>query len=93
MTQPRPLSRGNPAPRYPRFALRRGWEGEVVLRVRVTPSGEVDRVRVHISSGHALLDDSAVDAVRAWRFEPARRGDQPVMAVVRVPVLFRLQRG
>ncbi len=91
-TRPLPLSTGNPSPRYPRLALRRGWEGEVVLRVKVDATGCVARVRVHTSSGHDLLDDSAVEAVRAWRFYPARHGGQPVAAVVRVPVQFRLER-
>ncbi|NIQ92835.1 MAG: energy transducer TonB [Desulfuromonadales bacterium] len=92
-TRARPVSTGNPSPHYPLLALRRGWEGEVVLRVRVNSSGSVERIRVHTSSGYALLDDSAVDAVRFWRFRPARNGREPVAAVVRVPVLFRLQKG
>lgn len=62
----------------------------VLLRVAVSAAGEPERVALEQSSGHALLDDSALAAVRRWRFEPARLGPVAVASQVQVPVRFRL---
>ncbi len=81
----------NPPPRYPPAARRNGDEGTVMLRVLVTIDGAAARVELDRSSGSALLDGAAQDAVRGWRFVPARRGTQNVEDWVRVPVVFRLE--
>ncbi|MFA9462542.1 energy transducer TonB [Thiohalorhabdus sp. Cl-TMA] len=85
--------RDNPPPSYPLRARRRALEGTVQLRVRVSPKGEPLEVSVAESSGHAILDRTAKEAVRDWRFEPATRGGQPVEGTVKVPVRFRLSSG
>lgn len=41
----------NPAPEYPEQALERGWEGSVILRVKVLANGSPDTVSVKQSSG------------------------------------------
>ena len=82
---------GNPAPRYPQEARRRGQQGEVVLRVTITPVGEARRVRVLRSSGYDRLDEAAREAVTRWRFEPARRAGRPVEGLLDIPVVFRLE--
>jgi periplasmic protein TonB len=81
----------NPAPAYPFAARRRGQEGRVVLSVEVLPSGDAGAISVARSSGVASLDRAATDAVRRWRFRPARRDGRPVRATVRVPVRFALE--
>ena len=81
----------NPAPEYPRRARQLGHEGTVLLNVRVNPNGGVEEVKIAASSGHSLLDESALVSVKTWRFKPARRGDQPVAAWVRVPVRYTLE--
>lgn len=80
----------NPPPRYPPAARRNGHEGRVMLKVLVNPDGAPARVEVDQSSGSPLLDGAALDAVRGWRFVPARRGAQNVEGWVRVPLVFRL---
>lgn len=80
----------NPPPEYPRRARQLGFEGAVLLHVWVNPSGEVDHAEIAASSGYAVLDDSALRAVKGWRFKPARQGGQPVAALVQVPVRFAL---
>jgi protein TonB len=80
----------NPKPPYPLAARRRLQEGRVLLAVRVAADGTCAEVRLRQSSGHALLDDSALSTVRRWRFVPARRGDTPVETWVDVPISFRL---
>ncbi|MEX2558484.1 MAG: energy transducer TonB, partial [Pirellulales bacterium] len=80
----------NMPPVYPAEAQRNGWQGTVVLRVRVGETGRVRNVSVASSSGHTLLDAAAASAVRQWRFRPARLGGRPVETSVRLPVKFEL---
>lgn len=80
----------NPAPAYPSAARRLGLEGTVLLRVQVSASGAPQQVEIVQSSGIALLDEAALNAVKNWSFIPARRGDEPTAAAVEVPVRFRL---
>jgi protein TonB len=87
-----PRYRSNPAPEYPAAAKRRREEGEVRLRVTVSPDGRPLRVSLFRSSGHALLDQAAMDAVLRWTFEPARAAGEPVEDRVIVPVRFSLSR-
>jgi protein TonB len=63
----------NRPPSYPPMAARMGAEGTVQLLVRVSAAGVPDEVRVAASSGYALLDRTARDAVLLWRFRPAQR--------------------
>lgn len=81
----------NPPPVYPLWSRRRGEQGRAVLRVHVTAQGVADEVHLRNSSGHDRLDQAALEAVRQWRFVPARQGDRPVAAWVLVPILFSLE--
>ena len=81
----------NPAPRYPPAARRSGEQGTVTLRVLVTAEGLPSRVSVEKTSGSAHLDNAALEAVKGWRFTPARRGNEAVDGWVLVPIVFRLE--
>jgi len=81
----------NPKPRYPAIAKSRGWQGKVLLRVKVSAKGLSDSVAVEKSSGHEILDESAIEAVKEWRFIPAKRGETPVASSVIVPIVFTLR--
>lgn len=83
----------NPRPAYPEEALQEGWQGEVLLRVRVSPEGRAIAISVLRSSGQHVLDDAAIGGVRGWTFVPARQGDVPLAGWVSVPIVFRLQPG
>ena len=80
----------NPAPAYPPISRRLKEEGRVILRVRVSSAGEARDVLVGTSSGFERLDRAAIEAVRNWRFSPAKRGTEPVEAWAMVPISFRL---
>ncbi len=82
---------GNPPPVYPLAARRQGLEGRVLLRVRVAPNGTPADVTMLETSGHAILDGAASDALARWRFEPARRLGLPISGTVDVPIVFRLR--
>lgn len=80
----------NPAPNYPRLSRRIGEEGRVLLKVLVSEQGAANTVEIDKSSGFARLDQSAVDAVKRWKFVPARKGAQALSAYVLVPINFSL---
>jgi protein TonB len=78
-------------PAYPSSARRLGIQGTAILHVLVAESGRVAEVIVKQSAGHPDLDRAATDAVRRWRFEPARRGAEPVEMWVQLPFEFRFR--
>jgi protein TonB len=81
----------NPPPAYPLLARKRAWQGIVLLEVRVNSGGDVDSLRVKQASGHTILDQAALRAVRDWRFRPASAAGLPIAATVEVPVRFLLE--
>ena len=81
----------NPVPAYPMVARRMGWQGRVVLNVEVLASGLPGQVKLHQSSGHDVLDNAAMQAVRGWRFVAARQGGQVVSKWFLVPIPFILK--
>jgi len=76
---------------YPTGARRAGIQGTTLLGVFVGVDGGVGDVVVKESAGHPDLDAAAAEAVKRWRFEPARRGSEPVAMWVLLPVEFRLR--
>jgi periplasmic protein TonB len=80
----------NPKPAYPPLSKRVGEEGRVLLRVLVSENGEPTEVQLEKTSGSERLDRAAIEAVRNWRFIPARKGNQALSAYVLVPVKFSL---
>jgi periplasmic protein TonB len=76
---------------YPAAARQAMIQGTVVLRVQISRDGRVADVSIVQSSGYAILDSAAGDAVRAWRGHPARRGGEAVDSSVLLPVIFRLR--
>ncbi len=81
----------NPRPPYPLSAARQGAEGRVLLLAEVLPDGRAGRVSLEKSSGHALLDASAMNTVRSWRFTPARKDGVVTTQAVLIPIDFTLQ--
>jgi protein TonB len=81
----------NPAPVYPPLARRMGEEGRVMLRVYVEATGLPSKVEIRTSSGFERLDQAALEAVKRWKFVPARQGDLAVPAHVVVPISFSLR--
>jgi protein TonB len=78
-------------PHYPPRCLRLGVEGTVRLRVLVGEDGRPQDASIGTSSGDAGLDQAALDAVRDWRFEPAKRDGVPLRAWCIVPITFSLE--
>jgi len=80
-------------PSYSQAAMDTGIEGEVLLTGVVETDGSIDEVRVVESLDADLgLDDAAVEAARAWRFEPGTRNGEPVPVEVTLQFRFTLRR-
>jgi protein TonB len=89
----RPLGGYQTKPRYPDAARRQGIEGETLLRFQVLATGRVAAMIVARSAGSSDLDRAAMEAVKTWVFEPARRGEEAVTVWVTLPVRFKLRDG
>jgi periplasmic protein TonB len=81
----------NPKPLYPNLSRRLSEQGTVLLRVFVSVAGEATKIELKESSGFSRLDHAALAAVQAWKFVPAKKGEQPVAAWVVVPIKFSLK--
>ena len=79
------IKRVNPA--YPLPAREARLQGQVVLGVMVQKNGKVGKVR--IISGHPMLAQAAVQAVKQWVYEPFRLNGQAVDAEAQVTINFK----
>lgn len=91
LVEAKPDYLANPAPRYPLKARQAGWQGVVVLTASVDRHGNPAQVAVERSSGYDILDESALKAVKGWRFQPAKLGTLAVESTVKIPVRFDLK--
>lgn len=87
VTAPRPLYQ--PDPEYTEEARKAKYQGIVVLWLIVTPDGRTKDIRISRSLGMGL-DQKAVEAVRQWKFDPAKKDGVPVAVQLNVEVNFRL---
>ena len=78
-----------PAPAYTAEARRLKKEGEVLLEVVFTASGEVRVISVLQGLGYGL-DESAVAAAKQLKFRPAKRDGQPVDSTAKLHIVFQL---
>jgi protein TonB len=90
-TLPSKITSLSPPPVYPSNMLASGISGSVELRVRVAADGRVTRISTYRTSGYPSFDAAALEAVRRWRFQPARIGGHPVTKEVLVGIDFVLR--
>lgn len=84
---PVPMEQSSPF-QYPEALWDEGVEGQAVVMVLVGATGTVDSVYLRQTSGWEEMDSAAVRGARLLRFEPGRRGADPVDVWVRLPVRF-----
>ena len=77
------------SPGYPDFARRAHIQGRVVLKMTVDEQGHP--IQVQVVEGHPVFHESAVQAARQWRFEPARMDGLPVKASFQLTLNFALK--
>jgi periplasmic protein TonB len=78
-------------PEYPALAKQARIQGTVVLRAVINRDGIIQDLQV--MSGHPLLVQAALNAVRQWRYRPYYLNDQPVEVETQVTVNFSLSGG
>ena len=78
-------------PEYTDEAVDAGVEGSVELELRVREDGTAHGIKVVRGLGMGL-DERAVEAVRQWRFDPAKKAGRPVEIRMRVRVKFDLSK-
>lgn len=79
-------------PEYSQFAKNAGIEGEVIVRAEVFEEGNVGAVEIvkSLQSGPGGLDEAALQAVKQWKFIPAKNQGKPVAVWVTFPIKFQL---
>lgn len=85
---PRPAVQ-SPMP-YPPRAKAKGQTGYVLLTVLISPTGDVERVKVLESQPSGVFDDVAMSGVRQWKFEPAMYQGENVRVWAKQRVVFDL---
>ncbi len=87
-----PVPIGGINPVYPDFAKRAGVKGTVVLEAEVFKDGRVGNVEVRqsVQSGPGGVDEAAIAAVKAARFQPGTSDGQPVNTLVILRLEFRI---
>lgn len=76
---------------YPLLARKRGWEGEVRLGLHILANGDIGRIVIAQSSGHALLDRSALETLsRIGQVGGAAAWLQGRSLELTLPVIYRL---
>lgn len=85
ITPPRVTHQVNPAYKPDSEGFR--ITGSVIIGLVVSSKGEPKNVHVVRSLGKGV-DDSAVEAVKQWQFDPARKSGQPVAVRITVEIRF-----
>lgn len=87
-SQPQPIGRVNPV--YPYAARQKNLQGVVIVRFLVDAEGRVTKASVVEASPAQVFDQAALDAVRKWRFAPARLDGERVATWMSVPIRFKM---
>ncbi|MBV9573467.1 MAG: energy transducer TonB [Acidobacteriales bacterium] len=84
-----PKATFQPDPEYSEEARKAKYQGTCLLSLVVGPDGLPRDVKVVHTLGLGL-DEKAIEAVRTWRFDPAKKDGKAVASLINVEVVFRL---
>src|SRR2546427_48439 len=73
-------------PTYPPLAKQARIQGVVVLEAEISKEGTIENLKV--ITGHPLLIQAAIDAVKQWRYKPTMPNNEPVPVVTTITVNF-----
>ena len=65
------------------------YQGTVVLKIVIDKAGKISRIRLERALRMGL-DETAMEEVKRWRFNPATRNGQPVAVEMNIEVSFNL---
>jgi len=79
-------------PKYPAEAIKKGEQGDVMLRVTIDAEGRVAGVAVDpaMTTAATVLQTAAIRAAANWKFAPGMKDGRPIGGVVEIPVNFSL---
>lgn len=80
----------NPSPEYPEMAIFLGYQGNAIVRIKVSAKGLSEGVDILRSSGHKILDEAVTKALKKWRFTPSKRGNTLMANSVVISVIYIL---
>ena len=75
-------------PIYPAIAKAAHVQGRVIVEATISPTGTIESL--HVLSGPAMLQDAAINAIRAARYQPYRLNGQPTAVQTNITVNFEL---
>lgn len=86
------IARVNEHRQYPMLARVRGWQGTVIVDVRIGAVGEVVSLAIARSAGHEVLDQQAMQMIRDASPLPApAHADASQPLLVQLPITFSLR--
>jgi periplasmic protein TonB len=80
----------NPSPEYPEMAIFLGYQGNAIVRIKVSAKGLSEGVDILRSSGHKILDEAVAKALKKWRFMPSKHGKTLMAGSVIISVIYIL---
>jgi protein TonB len=75
-------------PTYPQMARIAHIQGDVVLQATISKNGSIENL--HAISGHPILIQAALDAVRQWKYKPYILNSEPVEVETQITVKFHM---
>jgi protein TonB len=75
-------------PTYPQMARIAHIQGDVTLQATISKSGSIENLRA--VSGHPILIQAALDAVRQWKYKPYVLNGEPVEVETQITVKFHM---
>jgi len=78
-------------PAYPPLARQARIQGQVLLRAVISKDGSIENLQ--LVSGHPMLVQSALDAVKQWKYRPYLLNGEPVEVDTEIVVNFTLSGG
>ena len=78
---------------YPKLAIKRNWQGKVLLSLRVSSSGAIENIQINNSSGYNILDQAAVNSMRKVGSLPQVSSWFKNNIELKLPVVYQLTEG
>jgi len=75
---------------YPKRALRRKLEGQVVLEIQVSELARINQINIKESSGHSVLDKAAINQANKYKLRPNQLSGMAVSGVITCTVKFKI---
>lgn len=78
-----------PKPVYPKEALEQDLQGQVVIELRISPTGAVENAA--LVRGEPILAKAAIEAMKKWKFKPYIKDGKSILIRIQIPYNFAFQ--